>query len=426
MRRKTRKKINKVLIVISLIFIIIILGVIIAILIKLSKTPPVSYDDNLVGKNYFKEISIDLSKNEIKRDDKTTTLQEEFDISDERASLVLNSKEELMNFLSESSFVITEENNVIKLTNPYQTKCFIVEANEIEEKVDGEEINEIQDDLYILSFYSEKLTKAMYNYYKDKQYIKNIFYDEVFINTTINDISQTMYGQTQVDLANYKSLGVTSMGLNNYQKIINENGNQKEVVISTIGYGINTQNEIFKDRLTDNYYNFIADNKQIPETIEQGSRIAEVLVDSTTSNVKLMPLVVIDEEGYTSISSIIKAIAYSVQNADVTCFELVCEEKKAIDLSLEKAFKENLPVCVVSTIEENYPANHGMTIAVSSLDRELNTTDYSARGEFIDFAASSTDVAEIFNPNSTVSRWSGPRIFKCSNCCIYCINKNLQ
>ncbi len=244
-----------------------------------------------------------------------------------------------------------------------------------------------------------------------KEYIKNIFSDEVFINKVINDVSQTMYGQVQIDLAGYKSLGVTSMGLDNFQKIIKENGNPKDVVIATIGYGVNVQNEIFKDRLTENYYNFMSNNNKIQETVEQGSRIAEVLVDSTTSNVKLMPLVVVDKDGYYSTSNIIRAIAYSVKNADVACYELVNEENKAINLSLEKAFKENLPICVVSSNEDVYPANNGMTIAVSSLDRELKITDYSSKGEFIDFAASSTDVAEIFNQNATVSRWSGPRIF---------------
>ena len=241
--------------------------------------------------------------------------------------------------------------------------------------------------------------------------IKNIFSDEVFINKVINDVSQTMYGQVQIDLAGYKSLGVTSMGLDNFQKIIKENGNPKDVVIATIGYGVNVQNEIFKDRLTENYYNFMSNNNKIQETVEQGSRIAEVLVDSTTSNVKLMPLVVVDKDGYYSTSNIIRAIAYSVKNADVACYELVNEENKAINLSLEKAFKENLPICVVSSNEDVYPANNGMTIAVSSLDRELKITDYSSKGDFIDFAASSTDVAEIFNQNATVSRWSGPRIF---------------
>ena len=49
-----------------------------------------------------------------------------------------------------------------------------------------------------------------------------------------------------------------------------------------------------------------------------------------------------------------------------------------------------------------------MTIAVSSLDRESNIADYSGKGDYIDFAAPSTDVEEIFNLNSSVSRWSGP------------------
>lgn len=411
MRRKTRKQINRVLLILALIFVIVILVVVIVVLVKLSKTPPVSYDDVLVGKNYFKEITIDLSKSEVKRDGKKTKLQKEFDISEEEENSLFTSEEQLMSFLSKSSFSVSKENGIIKIKNPYQTKCFIVEADEIKEKVDGEEINEVQDGLFILSFYSEKLTKAMFNYYQDKEYIKNIFSDEVFINKVINDVSQTMYGQVQIDLAGYKSLGVTSMGLDNFQKIIKENGNPKDVVIATIGYGVNVQNEIFKDRLTENYYNFMSNNNKIQETVEQGSRIAEVLVDSTTSNVKLMPLVVVDKDGYYSTSNIIRAIAYSVKNADVACYELVNEENKAINLSLEKAFKENLPICVVSSNEDVYPANNGMTIAVSSLDRELKITDYSSKGDFIDFAASSTDVAEIFNQNATVSRWSGPRIF---------------
>ena len=174
MRRKTRKKINRVLLILALIFVIVILAVVIVVLVKLSKTPPVSYDDVLVGKNYFKEITIDLSKSEVKRDGKKTKLQKEFDISEEEENSLFTSEEQLMSFLSKSSFSVSKENGIIKIKNPYQTKCFIVEADEIKEKVDGEEINEVQDGLFILSFYSEKLTKAMFNYYQDKEYIKNI------------------------------------------------------------------------------------------------------------------------------------------------------------------------------------------------------------------------------------------------------------
>ena len=409
MRRKTRTKVKKCLIISGIIvgIILIIIGIIL--LIKLNQKPDISYDDILVGKNYFKQITIDLNTKEVKRDNIETSLKEEFDISEEQENLAFSSEEEMKKFLSDSVFDVSTDKQIFTIKNPFQTKNIIVKAEEIHEKVEGEEIIKVADKLYILSFYSEKLTKAMYNYYKDKQYIEKIFYDDIFIDEPINDISQTMYGETEVNLNNYHSLGATIMGLDNYHKIINENGNPSNIVIATIGYGVDYQNEFFNERIDDKFYNFILNNKDISETIPQGSRIAEVLVDSTTKNVKIMPLVTVTEEGYTSTSSIIKALSYGTYNSDVICYEQINSQNEAIDIALENCFRENTPVCSVSANnKENYPANHGMTIATSSIDRDINIAEYSGRGEYIDFTAPSTDIEEIFNKGSSVSRWSGP------------------
>lgn len=424
MRRKTRTKVKKGLIIsgITIGVILIIIGIIIA--IKLHQQPEISYDDGITCKNYFTQITINLSNKEVKRDNKETSLKEEFNLSDEEENLAFSSMDEMRKLLSNSVFDISENGQTFTIKNLYQTKSIIVKSKNVKETVDREEVTQISENLYVLSFYSEKLTKAMYNYYKDKDYIEKIYYDDVTINKQINDISQTMYGGTEVDLNNHHSLGATVMGLDNYNNIINENGNPKDIVIGTIGYGINYQNEFFNERISDNYYNFVLNNKDISETIAQGSRIAEVLVDSTTNNVKIMPLVTVTEEGYTSTSSILKAIAYAAKNSDVICYELINTQSEPIDLALESCFKENVPVCSVSsnsqyeTSTENseeektskkgdYPANHGMTIAVSSLDREMNLADYSGKGDYIDFSAPSTDVEEIFSNSANISRWSG-------------------
>lgn len=408
MRRKTRTKVQKGLKITGIIVGIILLIIGTILLIKLSQGPKISYEDGIVCKNYFTEITIDLKSKKVKRDDIETSLIKEFGITQEQENLGFSSEEEMRNLLSDSVFEITSENQVVKIRNPYQTKCFMVKTEKVVEKAEGEEINQLSDNLFLLSFYSEKLTKAMYNYYKNQLYIENIYLDEIFIDNPINDISQTMYGETPVDLKGYHFLGTTRLGLDNYTKIINDNGNPAEIIVSTIGYGINYENEFFNNRLNENYYNFMLNNKDISETIGQGSRIAEVIADSTTSNVKILPLVIVTEEGYTSISSILKALKYSIENADVICYELLNSQHEAIDILLEEAFYKNKPVCSVSTEnQENYPANHGMTIAVSSLDRENNISDYSSKGEYIDFAIPSTDIEEIFNRNSTVSRWSG-------------------
>lgn len=424
MRRKTRTKVKKGLIIagITIGVILLIIGIIIA--IKLHQQPEISYDDGITCKNYFKQITINLSNKEVKRDNKETSLKEEFNLSDEEENLAFSSMDEMRKLLSNSVFDISENGQTFTIKNLYQTKSIIVKSKNVKETVDREEVTQISENLYVLSFYSEKLTKAMYNYYKDKDYIEKIYYDDVTINKQINDISQTMYGGTEVDLNNHHSLGATVMGLDNYNNIINENGNPKDIVIGTIGYGINYQNEFFNERISDNYYNFVLNNKDISETIAQGSRIAEVLVDSTTNNVKIMPLVTVTEEGYTSTSSILKAIAYATKNSDVICYELINTQSEPIDLALESCFKENVPVSCVSSNsqyetstensekEENskegdYPANHGMTIAVSSLDREMNLADYSGKGDYIDFSAPSTDVEEIFSNSANISRWSG-------------------
>lgn len=424
MRRKTRTKVKKGLIIagITIGVILLIIGIIIA--IKLHQQPEISYDDGITCKNYFKQITIHLSNKEVKRDNIETSLKEEFNLSDEEENLAFSSMDEMRKLLSNSVFDISENGQTFTIKNLYQTKSIIVKSKNVKETVDREEVIQISENLYVLSFYSEKLTKAMYNYYKDKDYIEKIYYDDVTINKQINDISQTMYGGTEVDLNNHHSLGATVMGLDNYNNIINENGNPKDIVIGTIGYGINYQNEFFNERISDNYYNFVLNNKDISETIAQGSRIAEVLVDSTTNNVKIMPLVTVTEEGYTSTSSILKAIAYAAKNSDVICYELINTQSEPIDLALESCFKENVPVSCVSSNsqyetstensekEENskegdYPANHGMTIAVSSLDREMNLADYSGKGDYIDFSAPSTDVEEIFSNSANISRWSG-------------------
>ena len=197
MRRKTRTKVKKYLKIIGIIvgIIVLIIGIIFA--IKLSRRPEISYEDGLVGKNPFIEITIDLANKEVKRDNTETSLREEFDITEDQENLAYTSVEEMQNLLSDSVFDISLDGQKFTIKNQYQTKKFIVEADEVKHKVEGEEITELSQGMYLLSFYSERLTKAMYNYYQNQEYIKQIYNDEIFIDEPINDISQTVYGDSR-------------------------------------------------------------------------------------------------------------------------------------------------------------------------------------------------------------------------------------
>ena len=263
----------------------------------------------------------------------------------------------------------------------------------------------------MLKYDTQKRAKAAYEFLEFKPEIKKIENDEVSIVKPINDESQTVYGENTNDNNKAKVYGVSAMGLDNYKKIIQDNGNPAEIVIATIGYGAVIDHTYFKDRISSDYYNFIENTKEIHETIPQGSRTLEVIRECTTDNIKILPLVVINDQNYTTTSSILQAIVYAIQKSDVICYEFVHKENYMISLALENAFKENKPICCITKMavddEDIFPANNPTTIAISSVDKSLKTTSYSGSGDYIDFVASSTDVEEIFNSSSSVSKWSG-------------------
>lgn len=414
MNQYKRAKLNKILIIVASVLVVIaIIATSFYIALRNKKDENIiDYEDTIVGKNYFVDITINLENKQIKRDETETTLQEEFDIDDNQANLILSSTEELKNFFENSTIEVKIEEGIAHLTDTYQTKKILLEADQVKDNFDALEESKIQDGLYILKYDTQKRTKAAYEYLKSQGWVKKVQTDEISLIKTINDESQTVYGQvTESEDTEYKSYGVNAMGLDNYQKIIKENGNPAEVVVATIGYGAQIDNQYFENKISEDYYNFIENSKDIYETIPQGSRVLEVIKESTTDNIKITPLVVINDENYTTTSSIIQAISYATQTADVICYEFIQKQNYMINLVLQNAFKENVPVCCVTKMttddEEMFPANNATTIAVSSVDKSLKTTSYSGSGDYIDFVASSTDVEEIFDKSSTVSKWSG-------------------
>ena len=408
-----KEKLNKILLIVAIVLVIIALIVtILYIVAKNNEDTGVDYSDTIVGKNHFSSIYIDIATKSVKRDNIDTTLQQEFGIDDNEANLLLSSTEELHNFFANSTIEVNVSSGDIQLQDKYQTKTIFIEADDVQDDFGALSSDKLIDGIFILKYDTEKRTRAAYEFFQTETWVKNAVLDQVSVIDTINDESQTIYGEQDNSNNNENSYGVSAMGLDNYKKIVSDNGNPADVVVATIGYGGNIDNSYFNGRISDDYYNFIEDSKDIHETIAQGSRTLEVIKEGTSDNVKIMPLVVINDEYYTTTAAVVRALVYATQKADVVCYEFIQDQNDIIDLVLKNALKENVPVCCVTRAakeEEDsiYPANNGTTIAVSSVDKDLKTTSYSANGDYLDFVASSTDVKEIFNSSSSVSMWSG-------------------
>ena len=411
-----RKKLNKTLIIsASILFSILLILIGIVLVINSNKQEAeIDYTDIVRPKNYFTSIVIDLETKKVSRDGIDTSLTKEFEIDEGRANLILSSMEELDKFFMDSTMDIKHDGNKVELKDMYQTKNLLVRGNDIKDTFNAENKELLGQSIYLLKYDTEKRCKVAYEYLSKKEEIESIEIDEVWSIKPINDESQTLYGSSKDDDEDGNVYGTSGMGFDNYKNVINENGNPAEIVVSTIGYGASINNKYFENRIDENYFNYIKNSKDIYETNAQGSRILEVIKESTTNNVKLQPLVVVNEDNNTTKSAILRAIFFAKNNSDVICYELVHDQSNFIDIALKNAFQENVPVCCVTKSKSNedekiYPANNATTIAVSSVNKELKTTSYSAVGDYLDFVASSTDVKEIFNGSSAVSKWSGPQ-----------------
>ena len=421
MKKLFEKKVNIVLMV-ALVLLIVVTVIAIIIWKKTSSSlhQDISYDDKLNTKNYFESIAINFDLKKVKRDGVDTTLKEEFGISEEEEANILNSKENLREFISGSTYEISkQENNILYIKNYYQTKKILVICNEKIDKnnsFNAKTIRQMPSGTYILEYESKKKARGAEEFFSEKDGYR-VLKDEITHVEPIVDESQTMYGENNDDLPEgVNSRATIDMGLDNFKRIINENGNPSEVIVATIGYGIQSDNAIFEGRISDKYYNFIDNKKDMSETTSQGSRIAEVIVDSTASNVKLLPVKIVNEQGCTALSAIIDAIEYSTRYSDILCYELVNKQNDAIDNALKNAYKEEKPICTVTPKGNSiYPASHDTTFSTASVNKNFELATYSGMGTFIDFAASSTDVREIFNQGASVSRWSGVQY---SNACM--------
>lgn len=411
MNQYQRAKLNKILLIVAIVLAIIaiIVGVIFFISKGKSKNKTSDYEDVIAAQSLFEIITIDKTNGEIKRDGEITNLKDSLGIGDTQVLAIINSIEQLKEFFANSSIQVSENQNEVILKDPYQTKNIIIEADQIKDDFDAIETIEICDGIYVLKYDTEKRTKLAYEYLKEQSWIKNIEPDQVKKVEKIEDVSQTVYGQESAE-GNENTNGISAMGIKKYKSAIETLGSAQDVTVATIGYGGAIDNTYFNNRISEHYYNFIDNSTEVKETLPQGSRILEVIKEATTDNVKIMPLVVINENNYTTLSSILLAIARATQQSDVICYEFIHDSSELIKKALKSAFDAGIPVCCVTNANSNvemFPASDATTIAVSSVDKDKKTTSYSAVGDYIDFVASSTDVKEIFNNSSSVSMWSG-------------------
>lgn len=198
-------------------------------------------------------------------------------------------------------------------------------------------------------------------------------------------------------LLGHMSWGVKSMGLDSLQKKIENSGKQlPEVRVAVLDTGIKKSNRYIQGRYTDDGYNFIDNNTDFEDEQYHGTEVSGIIADGTSSNVKILPIKVMDKNGDGNMADTAKGIYYALDHgADVINLSLSGDDKNhtyhSLDNAIAEAVSRNAVVVVAAGNQGGdaslrYPANKDNVITVTSVNKNNTLGLLANYGSVIDFA----------------------------------------
>lgn len=295
------------------------------------------------------------------------------------------------------------ENN-IRIENPYSTNSIIIETHEInniEDIGNVDSIVKVAQNTYCVNYKSAKDTKEGYNILKTSEKIKNICKDAKV--TIIEGESENTKIKAQYVSENNYVWGAKTTGLYKYLSELNDT-NLPTIRIGILDTGVRTTHEVFlnekkesKIELT-NAYNYVERNSNIVDDNGHGTMVAGIIAESTSNNVKIVPIKVLNAKGEGELSDTLQAIATVSEKVDILNVSLgipkdkLSEEALNICETILKQVNEKNKVIVCATGNEGiervyYPAISNYTLAVTATNFNNEIAFFSNYGDSVDFAA---------------------------------------
>ncbi len=290
------------------------------------------------------------------------------------------------------------------------------------------------DNLHILCYSSSSNTEYAYKQLQ-KDTSLNVIVDQ---QHKVDD-----YAMNDYSYDGYKNWAAEAVDIGGYRKYLSDNNVTKEVVVVVLDTGINTSHSMFKNRLlTDSngkikgfsYYNstyrysynnlsFDLDDETTPNIDEEdrdkysfedddghGTHVAGIICDLTPENVKILPIKVGDEKGYSTTAIFISAYLRII-NIYSNQYEIVStnlsfsgagksseDEKNTFnEKCYDPLIKLNiLPITAAGNESQENNIEGLNAIVVSSLKQHdgeyVFDSSYSNYGKIVDIAAPGTSV----------------------------------
>lgn len=305
---------------------------------------------------------------------------------------------------------------------------------------------------HIFQYSSEENAEFAYDYYSKLSYVENVSYDFIITSNDVEYETNTTY--------TYKSWGAGYVGYANYSNTLlamNDLSSLPEVVVAVIDSGIYKDHELFEGRLLTEYAKDYTGEEDVDYEYQDlnghGTHVSGTIAESTLSNVKILPLKVLEADGTGWGSSMVDAIEDIIDlkksglnikvlnmSVGVDVSSGANSTSKALSTIIKNAYDNGI-MSVVSAgngdknqnridASNNSPANVECAITVAAVRKKMTSSfpvvkytltysTYSNYGSYIDFAAPGDDIvsasiagADLYTTKSGTSM-AAPHVTAC-------------
>ena len=219
----------------------------------------------------------------------------------------------------------------------------------------------------------------------------------VCVHVSAAEADQAESGALNHYLFGYMSWGVKHMGLDVLQEKLENSGRElPEVRVAVLDTGLKKTNRYLQGRFLDEGYNFVDNNTNYDDDQYHGTEVCGVIADGTSSNVKILPIKVMNAKGDGNMADTAKGIYYALDHgADVINLSLSGDDKNhtyhSLDDAIAEAVSRNAVVVVAAGNQDSdasfrYPANKDNVITVTSVNKNNTLGLLANYGSVIDFA----------------------------------------
>ena len=309
-------------------------------------------------------------------------------------------------------FEVDIDDDTVTLSQPYQTQRLIVKSKYDIDPLDSVAVVEGYNDLHIVQFDSEESAKTAQEYYEKQNRVEYAEPDLVVSAAEYDEVETTAADENMgISYGDHLSWGSEAIGVDDYIDYLPSVDQLSEIVVGIIDTGIDYDHEFLKDRVIRTNYNISSSGNENDENDDDGhgSHVAGIVVDNSTSNVKVKGYKVLDNEGYGTISGAAIAVEYATaEGVNVINMSLgVRGTSETMEKAVNAATDAGITVCVSAgnngqPASENCPANIENCITVMALGKDGDNylrPYWTSWGNLVDLAAPGVSIYSTYMDN---------------------------